>query len=238
MPFLQMRELTVILDISTTFNALHPANTPLSKEETEPFVFTLSGVSKIKFTAMWGQCPEDQKDKVVQYNGTLSLGAVSMTPPATKQNEETKAEETTAPPQTTTPSTTEKKQPESTAPSTEPTTPESTTTPPVTTTEEVITTTPTTTTTGPKGDDDDDDVADDNDSGNGDGNDDDDENGYGDDDENKKTSTTPTDANTDNGNAGKNPDTGMGGYASLSVTALLTAAAALYIGKKKYKDND
>ena len=45
-----------------------------TKEETEPFVFTISGVSKIKFTAMWGQCPEEQKDKVVQYDGTLSLG--------------------------------------------------------------------------------------------------------------------------------------------------------------------
>ena len=59
---------------------------------------------------MWGQCPDDQKDKVVQYNGTLSLGAGSMTNTATKQNEERKAEETTGLTQTTTPKNTEKKQ--------------------------------------------------------------------------------------------------------------------------------
>ena len=123
--------LSVITPTAATATVYYTDSIPQIDEatetETEPFVFTLSGVSKIKFTAMWGQCPEDHQDKVVQYNDTLSLGAVSMTPPAAKQNEETKTEETTAPTKTTTPTTTEKKQPESTAPSTEPTTPESTT---------------------------------------------------------------------------------------------------------------
>ena len=51
---------------------------------TEPYVFFLSTCSgaeiHIKFTAMWGQYPDDQSEKTVNYYGTLSLGPVGTEP--------------------------------------------------------------------------------------------------------------------------------------------------------------
>ena len=50
-----------------------------TKEPTDPFVFFVTGVSKIKFTPMWGMIPEDQAYKIVPYGELLTPGTLFLT---------------------------------------------------------------------------------------------------------------------------------------------------------------
>lgn len=89
----------------------------------------------------------------------------------------------------------------------------------------------TTTTSTPKEGHDD---SDDNNGGNGD-------DGDVDSGESTKTTTKPSIPSTSTDNqtdsfTSDNPSTGMGAYASMSVASLLTVAAAMFIGKKKFSD--